>query len=58
MKNNYGDLDNALNIESKIIEVEKTPTEIEILVSKPDDIKSGARFEDRSGARRGFVLLS
>jgi hypothetical protein len=44
MKNNYGDLDNALNIESKIIEVEKTPTEIEILVSKPDDIKKDYEY--------------
>ena len=36
MKNNYEDLDKALNIESSIVEVEKSPTSIDI----PIDVSS------------------
>ena len=42
MKNNYEDLDKALNIESSIVEVEKSPTSIDIPIdvssSRSDDI--------------------
>jgi hypothetical protein len=39
MKNNYEDLDKALNIESSIVEVEKTTASIDIIPSQSDDIK-------------------
>jgi hypothetical protein len=38
MANNYADIDNALNIESSIIEVEKPAEKIDIMPSRPDDI--------------------
>lgn len=42
MKNNYEDLDKALNIESSIVEVEKSPTSIDIPIdmssSRSNDI--------------------
>ena len=42
MKNNYEDLDKALNIESSIVEVEKSSTSIDIPIdvssSRSDDI--------------------
>ena len=43
MKNNYDDLDEALNVESSIVEVDKTPTSLDVAppksASKPEDIK-------------------
>ena len=39
MKNNYEDLDKALNIESSIIEVEKSITPIDIIPTQNNDIK-------------------
>lgn len=43
MKNNYDDLDEALNVESSIVEVDKTPKSIDVAApksaSKPEDIK-------------------
>jgi hypothetical protein len=38
MSNNYADIDNALNIESSIIEVEKPVEKIDVMPSRPDDI--------------------
>jgi hypothetical protein len=38
MTNNYADIDNALNIESSIIEVEKPVEKIDVMPSRPDDI--------------------
>jgi len=43
MKNNYDDLDKALNVESSIVGVEKTPKSLDVVTpktsSKPDDVK-------------------
>ena len=39
MKNNYEDLDKALNIESSIVEVEKSITPIDIAPTQNNDIK-------------------
>jgi len=43
MKNNYDDLDEALNVESSIVEVDKTPKSLDVAApksaSKPEDIK-------------------
>jgi hypothetical protein len=44
MKNNYDDLDKALNIESSIVEVEKTPTTIDIIPAQTDDIKKDYEY--------------
>lgn len=44
MKTNYEDLDNALNIESSIIEVEKDITPIDIVPTQPDDIKKDYEY--------------
>ena len=43
MKNNYDNLDEALNVESSIVEVDKTPKSLNVAApksaSKPEDIK-------------------
>ena len=43
MKNNYDDLDKALNVESSIVEVEETPKSLDVAPqkssSKPEDVK-------------------
>ena len=43
MKNNYDDLDKALNVESSIVEVEETPKSLDVTPpkssSKPEDVK-------------------
>ena len=48
MKNNYEDLDEALNIESSIVEVEKSSTSIDIPTdissSRSDDIKKDYEY--------------
>jgi hypothetical protein len=44
MKNNYEDLDKALNIESSIVEVEKETTSIDIVPTQPDDIKKDYEY--------------
>lgn len=44
MKTNYEDLDNALNIESSIVEVEKDITSIDIVPTQPDDIKKDYEY--------------
>lgn len=44
MKNNYDDLDKALNIESSIIEVEKSTTSIDIIPAQTDDIKKDYEY--------------
>ena len=44
MKNNYDDLDKALNIESSIVEVEKSTTSIEIIPAQTDDIKKDYEY--------------
>jgi hypothetical protein len=44
MKNNYEGLDNALNIESSIVEVEKPTEKIDILPVKSDDIKKDYEY--------------
>ena len=44
MKNNYEGLDNALNIESSIVEVEKPKEKIDILPVKSDDIKKDYEY--------------
>ena len=48
MKNNYEDLDKALNIESSIVEVEKSSTSIDIPIdmssSRSDDIKKDYEY--------------
>jgi hypothetical protein len=38
MNNNYEDIGKALNIESSIVEVEKSIEKVDIVPSKPDDI--------------------
>jgi len=44
MANNYGDIDKALNIESNIIEVEKSVERIDIIPSKSDDIRKDYEY--------------
>jgi hypothetical protein len=44
MKNNYEGLDNALNIESSIVEVEKSAEKLDILPVKSDDIKKDYEY--------------
>lgn len=44
MKNNYEDLDKALNIESSIVEVEKSTTSIDIIPAQTDDIKKDYEY--------------
>lgn len=44
MANNYEDIDKALNIESSIVEVEKSTEKIDIVPSKPDDIKKDYEY--------------
>lgn len=44
MANNYGDIDKALNIESSIVEVERPIEKIDIVSSKPDDIKKDYEY--------------
>jgi hypothetical protein len=44
MKNNYEDIDKALNIESNIVEIEKSIEKIDIVPSKPDDIKKDYEY--------------
>jgi len=44
MNNNYGDIDKALNIESNIIEVEKSVERIDIIPSKSDDIRKDYEY--------------
>jgi hypothetical protein len=44
MTNNYGDIDKALNIESSIVEVEKSIEKIDILPAKPDDIRKDYEY--------------
>ena len=43
MKNNYDDLDKALNVESSIVEVDETPKSLDVTPpkssSKPEDVK-------------------
>ena len=44
MTNNYEDIDKALNIESSIVEVEKSIEKIDIVPSKPDDIRKDYEY--------------
>ena len=44
MANNYEDIDKALNIESSIVEVEKSIEKIDIIPSKPDDIRKDYEY--------------
>ena len=44
MNNNYGDIDKALNIESSIVEVEKSVEKIDIVPSKPNDIRKDYEY--------------
>ena len=44
MKNNYEDLDKALNIESSIVEVEKSITPIDIVPTQNNDIKKDYEY--------------
>ena len=44
MTNNYDDIDKALNIESSIVEVEKSVEKIDIVPSKPDDIRKDYEY--------------
>jgi hypothetical protein len=44
MNNNYEDIDKALNIESSIVEVEKSAEKIDIVPSKPDDIRKDYEY--------------
>ena len=44
MKNNYEGLDSALNIESSIVEVEKSAEKLDILPVKSDDIKKDYEY--------------
>jgi hypothetical protein len=44
MNNNYGDIDKALNIESSIVEVEKSVEKIDIIPSKPNDIRKDYEY--------------
>ena len=44
MTNNYEDIDKALNIESSIVEVERPIEKIDIVPSKPDDIRKDYEY--------------
>ena len=44
MNNNYGDIDKALNIESSIVEVEKSVEKIDSVPSKPNDIRKDYEY--------------
>jgi len=44
MKNNYNGLDESLNIESKIVEVEKIKEELNITPIKSEDIKKDYEY--------------
>jgi hypothetical protein len=44
MTNNYEDIDKALNIESNLVEVEKSVEKIDIVPSKPDDIRKDYEY--------------
>jgi hypothetical protein len=44
MKNNYEELDNALNVESSIVEVEKVKEEVSIAPISQDDIKKDYEY--------------
>jgi hypothetical protein len=44
MNNNYEDIDKALNIESSIVEVEKSAEKIDIVPSKSDDIRKDYEY--------------
>lgn len=44
MKDNYENLDSALNIESSIVEIEKSPEKIDIIPVKSDDIKKDYEY--------------
>jgi hypothetical protein len=44
MNNNYEDIDKALNIESSIVEVDKSIEKIDIVPSKPDDIRKDYEY--------------
>jgi hypothetical protein len=44
MTNNYEDIDKALNIESSIVEVEKPVQNLDIVPSKPDDIRKDYEY--------------
>jgi hypothetical protein len=44
MKNNYEGLDNALNIESSIVEIEKPTEKLDILPVKSDDIRKDYEY--------------
>ena len=44
MNNNYEDIGKALNIESSIVEVEKSLEKVDIVPSKPDDIRKDYEY--------------
>ena len=44
MNNNYGDIDKALTSESSIVEVEKSVEKIDIVPSKPNDIRKDYEY--------------
>jgi len=44
MKNNYDGLDNALNIESKIVEVETTENKLDVVPIQSQDIKKDYEY--------------
>ena len=44
MNNNYEDIGKALNIESSIVEVEKSIEKVDIVPSKPDDIRNDYEY--------------
>ena len=44
IKNNYEKLDNALNIESNIVEIEKSSEKIDMVAIKSDDIKKDYEY--------------
>ena len=44
MNNNYEDIGKALNIESSIVEVEKSIEKVDIVPSKPDDIRKDYEY--------------
>ncbi len=44
MKDNYENLDSALNIESSMVEIEKSPEKIDIIPVKSDDIKKDYEY--------------
>jgi hypothetical protein len=44
MTNNYEGIDKALNIESSIVEVERSAEKVDIIPSKPDDIRKDYEY--------------